>query len=176
MKAHLTLAFALLLVCTGATLAQTPDGDPPSVETVCDAETGAAYGLCTAYCEAMDCDSDAPNASATACSKVGSKFQNVTGRDVPCALACPCTSLPTFNVHLETMDRCLMFGSTIIDFSNTFLANAYSTVVRAPSTDPTCGSYVRNSTSIFLPITPEEAELCYQLVLDTIASKGLSCF
>ena len=24
------------------------------------------YGFCNAYCEAMDCESDAPNASATA--------------------------------------------------------------------------------------------------------------
>ena len=47
MKTHLTLAFALLLGCAGAALGQTPDGEPPSSETVCDAETGAAYGLCT---------------------------------------------------------------------------------------------------------------------------------
>jgi hypothetical protein len=175
MKATLTLAFALLLVCTGAALAQTPDGHPPSSETVCDAETGAAYGLCNAYCEAMDCDSDDPSASATACSKVASKFQNVTGRDVPCALACPCTSIPTFNTHLETVDRCRKFGSTGIDFSDTLLANAYSTVVRAPNTNPICGSNVRGGVSIFLPITPEEAELCYQLVLDAIASNAVTC-
>src|SRR6188472_1486691 len=62
MKAHLTLAFALLLISTGAASAKTPDGVPPSLETVCDAETGAAYGLCTAYCEAMDCESADPRA------------------------------------------------------------------------------------------------------------------
>ena len=57
MKASHTFAFALLLIgtVTGTALAKTPDGVPPSLETVCDAETGAAYGLCTAYCEAMDC-------------------------------------------------------------------------------------------------------------------------
>ena len=95
MKAHLTLFFALLLVCigTGAVLAQTPDGLPPARESVCDAETGAAYGLCNAYCEAMDCDSAAPSASATACDKVRSKFQNVAGRDVTCE-TCPCSSIP----------------------------------------------------------------------------------
>jgi len=66
MKAQLTLALALLLLCTGAVLAQTPDGQTPAEETVCDHESGAAFGLCNAYCEAMDCDSANPQASATA--------------------------------------------------------------------------------------------------------------
>src|SRR6478672_895424 len=116
MKAHLTLFFALLLVCigTGAALAQTPDGLPPALETVCDHETGAAYGHCNAYCEAMDCDlandgdpSTNPNASATACSKVRSKFQQTTGRDVPCELRCPCTSIPEFNQTLSSLNYCV---------------------------------------------------------------------
>src|SRR5690242_14929826 len=95
MKTHLTLSLALLLICagTGAALASTPDGQTPSEEAVCDNETGAAFGLCNAYCEAMDCDSDDPQASDNACSKVQSKFQNITGHDLPCeaaALPCPC--------------------------------------------------------------------------------------
>src|SRR6185295_11135442 len=116
MKARLTLAFALLLCCigTGAALALgTPDGLPPARESVCDAETGAAYGLCNAYCEAMDCelanDGDPgtePHASATACSKVRSKFQNVTGRDVTCE-ACPCASIPGFIATLSSINYCI---------------------------------------------------------------------
>ena len=66
MKAHLTLVFALLLICSGAAMAQgTPDWMTPHQETVCDSETGAAFGLCNAYCEAMDCESASPQASAT---------------------------------------------------------------------------------------------------------------
>jgi hypothetical protein len=42
MKAHFTLPLALLLICGGAALAQTPDGETPADETVCDGETGAA--------------------------------------------------------------------------------------------------------------------------------------
>ncbi|MCP4264386.1 MAG: hypothetical protein GY777_02225 [Candidatus Brocadiaceae bacterium] len=34
--------------------------------TVCDDLKGKAYGLCNAYCEALDCDWD-PNASGRAC-------------------------------------------------------------------------------------------------------------
>ena len=44
-------------------LAKTPDGVTPAEETVCDGLSGAAFGLCNAYCEAMDCDSDSTKAS-----------------------------------------------------------------------------------------------------------------
>ena len=67
----------------------TPDGLPPPMETICDTQTGAAYGLCNAYCEAMDCDSDSAQASTSACEKVSSKFNQITGALPPCELQCP---------------------------------------------------------------------------------------
>ena len=173
MKLHLTLAFALLLVCTGAgaALAQTPDDLPPALETVCDAETGAAYGFCNAYCEAMDCDSDAPNASANACSQVRGKFQNITGRDVPCALACPCTSLPEFNADLEGMTFCLEGAVGGLAFGQEGVLG-FSAVEPNPS--PICG-FVHPPAVVVLPITPEEAAFCLQVVLDAAASNGVTC-
>ncbi len=63
--------------------AQTPDGQTPAVETVCDGESGAAFGLCNAYCEAMDCD-NLPEASQIACDRVRSQFKKLTGKDLPC--------------------------------------------------------------------------------------------
>ena len=100
MKA-LTLTFALLLICTGAALAQTPDWMTHSEETICDGETGAAFGLCNAYCEAMDCESANAQASPTACTKVRDKFMNITGHDLPCeSAACPCSGIPEFNAVL----------------------------------------------------------------------------
>src|SRR6185369_425379 len=67
----------------------TPDGVPPSGETICAGQTGAAHGLCTAYCEAMDCDSANPQASPTACAKVAANFTRITGQgSLPCD--CPC--------------------------------------------------------------------------------------
>lgn len=172
MKARLTLAIALLLVCTGtgAALAQTPDDLPPARETVCDAETGAAYGFCNAYCEAMDCESDAPNASATACGKVRSKFENVTGRDVPCGLSCPCTSITEFNTYLATLPNCVDAGDFVILFEVApFTSPA---VAAAPEV---CGVAVDSESEVFLPITPEESALCIQLLRDTITSRGLTC-
>jgi len=64
-------------------LAQTP--------FACEEESGAAYGLCNAYCEAMDCDSGQASASETACLTVRDRFVQLTGHDLPCeAVECPC--------------------------------------------------------------------------------------
>lgn len=62
----------------------TPDTDPPAEETVCDSFTGAAFGLCNAGCEAMDCGDPGQSASETACDKVNAKFMKITGSDLPC--------------------------------------------------------------------------------------------
>jgi hypothetical protein len=57
----------------------------PAEETVChDAGlTGALWGLCNAYCEAMDCDFATPDASETACQKVLGNFQKKSGGLLP---------------------------------------------------------------------------------------------
>lgn len=80
------LCLCLLAGLAGAALAQTPDGQPPSVEIICNELnfTGAAWGLCNAYCEAMDCDCPTngdpenpdcvPNASPRACDRVLANF------------------------------------------------------------------------------------------------------
>jgi len=87
----------------------TPDLLPPAMETVCDIESGAAYGLCNAYCEAMDCDSLTPSASSTACQKVLDKFTQFTGRTFPCELDCPPLYLenefPTFKSVVSDPDQ-----------------------------------------------------------------------
>jgi hypothetical protein len=54
--------------------------------TICDGTAGAAYGLCTAYCEAMDCESDNPQASEIACERVYSNYSKITGGVPPCAV------------------------------------------------------------------------------------------
>jgi len=79
-------ALAAMLLCLGTTsYAQTADGQTPAVETACDSESGAAFGLCNAYCEAMDCDSDFPQASDEACARVLDKFIKITGSEIPCS-------------------------------------------------------------------------------------------
>ncbi len=100
------LCFCVFATFTATALAQTPDGEPPSVEEDCINEFGAAFGLCNAYCEAMDCDCPTddnptcePNANQRACDRVKDRYQQVTGNeDLPCdatepppePASCPC--------------------------------------------------------------------------------------
>ena len=196
MKTRLTLALlslCLLLTFASASPAQTPDGMPPALETVCDMETGAAYGLCNAYCEAMDCElandsnpGTEPKASDIACSKVRTKFQNVAGRDVPCEISCPCTSIPEFNATLAGINSCFdysFFGATgtlgstatspDIPFFPFFLEYAGA---QAAGSEIVCG-YVNNGTGTLkvLPITLEQFTYCSQLVHNAAVSRSVTC-
>jgi hypothetical protein len=178
MKSHLTLVFALLLVCTGAAVAQTPDGETPAEEAVCDNETGAAFGLCNAYCEAMDCESDDPQASETACGKIRDKFTQITGRDLPCEVpqvTCPCNDPATNPVFADTVA-----GLRTID-SCTLSSVGQITVILAPSTpvnnafvDPISGR-CSSSPGMTLPTTPEQAQLCIQLLVQAADAQGVTC-
>ncbi len=93
---NLLLASVAFLVLGSAAYALTPDEIPPAQEFICDLESGAAYGLCNSYCEAMDCETESPNASQEACTKVAEKFTMITGRELPCELNCPCLANPAF--------------------------------------------------------------------------------
>jgi hypothetical protein len=82
----LLLALVAALLIPFSASAQTP-----TEESVCDGLSGASWGLCNAYCEGMDCDSDNPNASSTACLEVLSKYTIHTEQLIPCArVQCPC--------------------------------------------------------------------------------------
>ena len=63
---------------------QTPSAATTAQDVGCAGETGATFGLCKAYCEAMDCDSANPRASAGECDNVSGRFFEMTGRDLPC--------------------------------------------------------------------------------------------
>ena len=76
----MTLLFSLALPI----LASTPDGETPAVESVCDDFSGAAGGVCVAYCEATDCDSDSAHASEAACDRLYERFVALTGEEPPC--------------------------------------------------------------------------------------------
>ena len=54
--AVIAIAFLDCFVFVKDLRAQTPDGQTPAEETVCDILSGKAWGLCVAYCEAQDCD------------------------------------------------------------------------------------------------------------------------
>lgn len=187
MKSQLTLAFALLLICSGAALAQTPDGYPPALETVCDMETGAAYGHCNAYCEAMDCelanDSDPltePKASATACSKVRSKFEQTTGRNLPCEVSCPCAD-PAVSFYFSEV----LAGNISISSCWTEPGRGMLDGIEINSPDFPPGSWVYAVLLPFgwlcggpedgLPISPEQGQYCAQLLEQEANSQSVTC-
>lgn len=61
----------------------------------CANESGAGFGLCNAYCVAMDCDNpdpDAIQASGEACNKVAANYEKIMGKELLCGVECPCYS------------------------------------------------------------------------------------
>lgn len=81
LKFRTFLPLALFLILATGALAQTPDGETPAEEVTCDAYSGRAFGLCNAYCEAIDCDMF-PGPS---CEVLRVVFQSKTGTDLfPC--------------------------------------------------------------------------------------------
>jgi len=99
----LSLLILLALGC-GVVVAQTPDGDTPAEESVCDplldpGITPGLYGLCVAYCEAHDADdiSDAEAACNPSDDKILDNYnRKKTASDppMPCREPyCPCWNL-----------------------------------------------------------------------------------
>ena len=89
----LTITAVTGLLGASTAAAGTPDGFTPAVEAVCDIDKGTnRFGLCNAYCEAMDCDSGS-NASAKACSATLANYLKKSGGlEPPCEQQneCPC--------------------------------------------------------------------------------------
>jgi hypothetical protein len=86
-----------LLLFALPAVAKTPDGKPPSVETVCDRYKGAAFGLCNSYCEARDCDDPRVHASDRSCAVTEAKFEKLTGEPMPCDTVAPACTIEADN-------------------------------------------------------------------------------
>lgn len=85
------LAIGFIWGIAMAAQAKTPDGATPAEETVCDGLAGPLFGLCNAYCEAMDCGDPNQAASDQSCQRVLDNFIRHSGGDVPpCVAFCPC--------------------------------------------------------------------------------------
>lgn len=82
-------SFVPLMMEAPVSYAQTADGQTPAVESVCDGLSGALWGLCVSYCEAMDCDYPFPHADDQACDKVLGNYLKKSGSELP-----PCEAMP----------------------------------------------------------------------------------
>ena len=110
---------ALLLTFSTAVQAQTPDGLTPAVETVCDVYEGALFGLCNAYCEAIDCGDPEVRAAERACSRIQANFfKHTRGELIPvdCEIVdvddeCPCfTEQSITDTIITTEGECSEFN------------------------------------------------------------------
>jgi hypothetical protein len=161
-----------ILAAGSAALAKTPDGKPPSVETVCDGQTGAAFGLCNAYCEAMDCDSPNHKASDEACAQVKKNYERKTGQPLPCEVVCPCVSLfPLFAALANgtaQVDGCAANAGTI----GVTTPDGTFAMVNGLATPPFCDV---NLEPPFIELTSLEAIACRSLLLKAAEAQGVSC-
>lgn len=112
----LVIIFATLSVLGLPALAQTPDGETPANEGICDGLVGMTpglYGLCVAFCEAQDAEATFDEASGEVTFAPGSKPSNQKLLDIynkkmdvgdppmPCvnivANECPCWTSEEIN-------------------------------------------------------------------------------
>jgi len=153
----------------------TPDGVPPSGETICQGLTGAAHGLCTAYCEAMDCDSANPQASPKACAKVAANYARITGQGtLPCD--CPCvTQLPGWidlvNGPLQGCQGGFLGSTSTVLFPADINQGLPIALVAPDGSVGVCGLFP------FVPvfITAQQGQACINLLQQRAAAAGLSC-
>jgi hypothetical protein len=85
-KLKLAGIFFICLSMLGlTTVAKASDTITPAVETVCDGLEGDMFGICNAYCEAMDCDNPDHKASDKACYKKAQRWAAIAeGKVIPC--------------------------------------------------------------------------------------------
>ena len=167
MKAHFTLTLALLLLCTGAAVAQTPDP--------CGDETGAAYGLCNAYV-AVECHTDTPSGSDVACSRIANKFLQITGRDLASKfVTCPCASVEgdfarvlAGEIPIQSCEQSENGIATFSDDPEDF--DAFSANFNGQWF---CG--IVDGEEQALTISPEQGQYCAQLLEQEANSQGVTC-
>lgn len=185
----LTFAAAALLLAVAAPVAAmppevfgTPDGMTPAQEDICDETTGKANGLCVAYCEAMDCDSENPNASSNACTNVAAKFTQITGEIVPCLRVCPCweeaelESVTAANNFFFSCLRGTFFGAFdpngVLIQNNTPAPGVEGGFATGNLNPTTRGCATRDMPPFVLAITEQEYEVCSTQIEDRCAAIG----
>jgi len=179
----LTAIFVLIAgfaLSSGSAIAQTPDGETPANEGVCDALIGATpglYGLCNAYCEAQDLDSfekEPPNTKILANYR---KKMKDGDPDMPCVqepcecwsaeelgsitadgLAAACLRQPT---KIQLIDNAPRTKFAEADMTDGRERCRYIDINAAPPT-------IRN-----FNITAEQASVCFDAIDSACSSIGL---
>lgn len=166
------LVVVAVFVGTGSASAKTPDGKPPSQETVCDNEQGAAYGLCNAYCEAMDCTDPNQHASDQGCESVKRNFEKKTGRPLPCLVTCPCAGLLDLFAKITAgavgVQRCTADDNLLV------IRTTGGDLAIIDSTGTTANCNV-NGAAPFVTLTRAELLACRVKLRQAVESRGVVC-
>lgn len=149
---------------------------PVMAQDACEGQIGAAFGLCNAYCEAMDCDADDPEASDNACNSIYDEFVTRTGSPPPCEVSCPCFTLGDLQAG-GPIDEC---GENLPGFPD--LAGAFYTDGTAACSGINCAgasetascAYTGEGGSILFGISPEDDADCRTLILANCDSPNLT--
>jgi hypothetical protein len=172
--------------------AQTPDGETPANEGVCDKLMGATpglYGLCVAFCEAQDCPD--PDSVSAQCEPSKQKLLEIYNRkkqpgdpEMPCVSqgSCPCfeeyelsdySPFPT-NDFLECIDDTDLGGFiTSIRWESSSTVEAIHALALRP--DQCYFKYINLEGEIiirFLQITEEECVACGAIIRGIIDENG----
>lgn len=172
------LGLVLMIGFAGHTIASTPDGETPANEGVCDTLKGytpGLYGLCVAYCEAQDLDlvgdKETPNNKILANYR---KKMKAGDPDMPCIqVPCPCwnaeqlanvgvTAVPSCNINTSVATVSVVQPGT----NQRAVADTQSNVCRFTDTLAT------PRISLRFDITAEEAQSCYNQIVDKCAALG----
>ncbi len=181
-RVSLMFLVAMAVVFSGLAIsqavAQTPDGETPANEGVCDGLQGATpglFGLCNAYCEAQDLDDFEKEPPRTKILANYRKKMKAGDPDMPCIQApCACVSQDELNeMTADGIAECNQLSGQIriednvvgIHFANTDTAAGRErcTYVKATGGSPT----VRVMT-----LTQEEAQACYTAIANSCAAVG----
>lgn len=165
------LALSVLVLGAGSASAKTPDGKTPAVETVCDNEKGAAFGLCNAYCEAKDCGDPNQTSSDRSCEVIKEKFERMTGRPMPCSVSCPCPGLLKLYADISSgklpVQECIAYPSLLYVATPT---GDYVVVDDGPT--PFCDA---NGQPPYVELTETERLVCRVQLRKAVESRGTVC-
>lgn len=170
-KSAWILVFCTFLFGAVAVSAKTPDGKTPSEETICDNEEGAAYGLCVAYCEAMDCTDPNQHASDQGCASVKKNFEKHTGRPLPCVVTCPCAGLLELFANIANntvhVEECIEFPNLLVVITDTG-----DQALIDSGASPNCNV---NGEPPFVSLTPAENLACRISLRRAVEAQGVTC-
>ena len=180
----------LLCIATLPVVAQTPDGDTPAEEVVCDQllySTPGLYGLCVAYCEAQDLNDIDFNAMNPEKIRKAAPNRNILKNyrkkmlpgdpDMPC-LKVPCPCWDESDLENVTVGNVIEPAScsNLVDITAVVIQNTPGSMPGveggfAAVNGDLCAT--RDLPPFGLQITSEEYDACRSQIVDRCADIGI---